>query len=788
MAKTHFRKRYHVEKGKSGVKVSEKTGVAANNSELTGKMFDDEENNQFTYESVPPVEPPKPEEKKKEEEKKNVVPKQEFVEQLIAMGFSTEIAKKALIQVNNESVEAAMDAVLDLQKKGFITRVEDKKEAKKEKDFIILSWQCSVCTLINAEGKTVCEVCNSPAPQSAYKSTKKPEPAQSQATSSPAKKVEEAAKKEEETTKKANEVAKKSEEIPQPSAKKEEEDAKKGALAEESLINERAVCFALMLDNNNATNPFSIACCLIGQSNGPNESSSSSLLKIRRFKYDSNYLASFVQQVYYSNKLQNSAGWESQITDSWIKQQDDQEIRKLLLAESRENIEIISPLFVKNQLKPNWNIEQTNLAESHIIYAEELEYKLECKEILGMCSIKSNLEEKREDNIIVVGKTNEGIKLFKYGLANSQGEANDNRAGLSAKIVKLGEMTLLCNELAISITKAKVLTDNQLQVIVAFDTHGLFLIDSSKLVVRAELKQVFKNLENLSIIKERIKEDIVNNNHLSFISKIAYLDINGVKIISLLHPEIASKAITAKEEKKEIEAKTYSGELTALPPASSSNEMPEIKAGDLQIEDLIFYERQMRHTRIGSEAGTEDSNIIIYSTNKDYKNKLYSKHYWSICEATEAHSKAPSQSKFSFVLSPPSPVILNHISLSLTFLRKTQELPKPIMAAPQAIVAPSPAPLPPLSLAAAQPISSAPSPPIKGIGLISVRGTSLEEKDIKKYYIPLIVYAFRGSQYSYNITSSRMVTDNTLVFASNYPKPEFIFCHQFGKRMLIEKV
>jgi len=57
--------------------------------------------------------------------------------------------------VKNESVAAALDAVMELQAK-------DEKEKQKQKaknQTIISSWSCVTCTFINAEGKAQCDMC-----------------------------------------------------------------------------------------------------------------------------------------------------------------------------------------------------------------------------------------------------------------------------------------------------------------------------------------------------------------------------------------------------------------------------------------------------------------------------------------------------------------------------------------------------------------------------------------------------------------------------------------------------
>ncbi len=59
----------------------------------------------------------KPQSEKAEKEKEKPVPiepKEDLLSQLVLMGFPMEISKKALIKVKNESVVAAVDAVMEI--------------------------------------------------------------------------------------------------------------------------------------------------------------------------------------------------------------------------------------------------------------------------------------------------------------------------------------------------------------------------------------------------------------------------------------------------------------------------------------------------------------------------------------------------------------------------------------------------------------------------------------------------------------------------------------------------
>ena len=92
--------------------------------------------------------------------------KDDLLKEMIAMGFNIDLSKQALIKVKNESLAAAIDAVIEIQK------IQDKEKAKLvdsiPKKAIIQSWECKTCTFINIEGKAVCDMCTVAAPDTAY--------------------------------------------------------------------------------------------------------------------------------------------------------------------------------------------------------------------------------------------------------------------------------------------------------------------------------------------------------------------------------------------------------------------------------------------------------------------------------------------------------------------------------------------------------------------------------------------------------------------------------------------
>lgn len=78
------------------------------------------------------------------------------------MGFGAEVSKAALIKTKNESLSAALDVISEIQAEIDKGKKPDTLQIK------IVSYECEVCTLYNKEGNSICEVCGSPAPQTAF--------------------------------------------------------------------------------------------------------------------------------------------------------------------------------------------------------------------------------------------------------------------------------------------------------------------------------------------------------------------------------------------------------------------------------------------------------------------------------------------------------------------------------------------------------------------------------------------------------------------------------------------
>lgn len=89
-----------------------------------------------------------------------------MLQQLTMMGFPLELSKKGLIKVKNQSPEAAIDIIMTLQEDEL--KKNPKAYAPPKATIKIGSYTCMVCTFANPDGASLCEMCQTSAPQTAY--------------------------------------------------------------------------------------------------------------------------------------------------------------------------------------------------------------------------------------------------------------------------------------------------------------------------------------------------------------------------------------------------------------------------------------------------------------------------------------------------------------------------------------------------------------------------------------------------------------------------------------------
>ncbi len=177
----------------------------------------------------------------------------------------------------------------------------------------------------------------------------------------------------------------------------------------------------------------------------------------------------------------------------------------------------------------------------------------------------------------------------------------------------------------------------------------------------------------------------------------------------------------------------------------------------------------MKAIRIGSRAQPA-AGTLLSSSKRDPESDTCSKHNWVVCDR--------SRSIYEFVLAPHKKTTLNHLAVSLTFTQEKAAEP----ASGKAVADGE-------HEEAKDKEQGTSEAEVKGLGLLSVRGGGVAASgEDKKHHIPLFIAAYKGAQYNFQNHVTRILSDTPLVFASNYPRPQFVMAHQFGKRMLIDRV
>jgi len=672
---TDFKKKFEVKQEVKGVR-SDKKQEKGKDDTFFNTLFDEKS------ESGSDIELPSEEKPKTEEKKTTVQPNLKLLQQLLSLGFNETLAKKALIQVNNENLDNAMDAILELQKK----EPPPKPEEKVKDNYIILSWGCPKCTLINPEGRAYCEVCNESAPQSAYKLKAKEE-----------KKTE---------VKVEPEVNDNREEEKSLKAKVEEEEAKK-------LKQAQVRGYSMIYHNEYPSIPFTLACALSDKEQ--------QILKLRRFKYDEKYIHHFILPTI----NEKAKGYISQISDTWIDNQDYGNAKQQLFKDHRDAVEVYSPLFLRNQLQGSWRFEKTKLAGMHLVMKEEVHIPLDLDEVLDLISIQSN----GAHYLVILGKK-DSLQLMKMSVSSAYGEE-------SILEVKMEVRVPLPNRSDIG-----RLLYNGKDFIVVVTQEGCLIVNTKDLFIQRDILQT-NTIHNVFLISEDdTKEEIIKNT-------LIFAEKNCLKKFHLV-----PKSSTEIEEVKKIEEEE-------LKPVKT--DFPEIEAESLTIEDLTSYVMQMKSKRIGCKAKPTPGTILL-SSKKDETSGYCSKHNWDVCE-----NNGKSQ---EFLLELQNKTTVNHLLVSLTFTQGKVTVTKPEEDVK----------IDKTDKGQVKEISA------KDLGLLSVRGSGDISTEGKKFHIPLVIATHKGAQYSFQNTVSRMLVDNNTTFASNYPRPHFIFKHQFGKRLLVDKV
>ena len=82
------------------------------------------------------------------------------------MGFPEGLSKQALVKVKNESIAAAVEAIVALQTEH--ASQGEKNAPPQGKKPTVAQWNCEACTMLNQPPGTECHVCGCAAPARAF--------------------------------------------------------------------------------------------------------------------------------------------------------------------------------------------------------------------------------------------------------------------------------------------------------------------------------------------------------------------------------------------------------------------------------------------------------------------------------------------------------------------------------------------------------------------------------------------------------------------------------------------
>ena len=498
----------------------------------------------------------------KKPEKPPVVPKNDFVIQLMSMGFASEDVKKALIECKNESVDLALDILEEIQKK----KIAEPPILITVPDKIILSWACPRCTFINIEGKSLCEICTEKAPLSAYveRKTEEPKPDETSAQ-------EEAKQKEEE------EAAKKKQEEEASLRKKQaEEKANYNEFISESIIEG----FAFILHKQHIHCPFTIACVLTSPIHNK------STLRLRHFHYKTKLSSSLI----FTEK--NDIGCYSLLTDFWLDSTHPALINNTLFAESPLQLNLISQ-FITNQNNTNFSIihikppKQTDLdtqgqapvpflLNRGVMFPKvQVDIKLDLVQIYGIVASEGKCAG--DEGI-------DGNMIFILGVQAPDKEDAPAAGNDVLKIVQI-KVCLLGNEG--QTMECQIVTQKQIDV-----SHParLFAVQGAVVVVSQKKTYVFQE-QSLEI---------------QSVFEFEFENLNNVSLLDVGEPvqnvqEIVKRGITKYNETKTKSKRKY--ELCEV----KKGEIVRFSLGDeLQLKDF-----QESPKKIGTEEKMEDNIQIV---------------------------------------------------------------------------------------------------------------------------------------------------------------------------------
>jgi len=685
-------------------------------------------------------------------EEKPVEPNLEFLWQLKDMGFPEDLGRKALVKVKNESVAAAVEAVVALQAEQVAEQPKQEPAKEAAKKATVAQWNCDMCTIINQPGGTSCHICLSPAPASAYVDVAAEQQKREEEELRQQQEVERVAKEKEleEATKRLEEQARAEEERLKAEVHREFQKTKR-------ILEQATVVGFLFGTIRKAQDrrPLFVGAVM------NNSEECTTDLHIRCLEYRKQYLANFMSAPNHAGAVESRLTKERFASETACLDS--------LMTNNQLLLESLHPALGDQHDASHSLNKVLGSAEMGVV-------RLPLKEVAVVCQMGTDVSPGKPLQVLVIGQREDSTTaVYMVSLehaATATGPAE----------VQLG-VTQLQSELFQKVPNSEIKAvrfcskTGQLVVHTAADiatysfsaTEGSFAAErQSTLVAHGAGVETIKVEHGQAFVRE-------NESVTAFSLESSPTSDSGASTQQIDSQESSLK------EKEEQPGETR----------------PSVDPEQVTVEDIKRYEALMKGKAVSAASNAHALRGRVEGP--DSSQPMFKRHSWV---ANGEDEFGPMQVRFE------SAANLISLNIDLTFscsnpaeLLAERESQAEIVAE-SSLVAEDPA--------KAESVSATPKQDdaLRHLGQFTIKGVdallpaedagapvwsqqaqpnSASPKDESAHYLPLIVHKHKGAQFNSSHQVNTIVLDNSQVFASNYARPEFYFKHLHGETMTIDK-
>eukprot|EP00347_Sterkiella_histriomuscorum_P017580 403348792 len=692
--------------------------------------------------------------REKQETEKPVEPSQEILNQMIMMGFGLEASKISLVRTKNESLSAALDIIIEVQK-------ELDKDKKADPILIkIVSYQCEVCTYINPEGNSICEVCGSAAPQTSYVQEKLQEQIEKE------KELEEKKKKEQEDLiiKAQEEEQKRILEEQMKLERELEEQRKQDELRRQTVeyyenTEIRDFIFATV-NSGKSVKPILTGAVMQNKTNKTVE------IEVHSLNYKQSYLSQFIG---------TPGKYCCKVCDIPFKNEDS--VLHHLFSCHQSLVECFYPTFIGSQLIQNKWIIKTNRLNQNILRDEMIgRIMFPFENLIDFIQVGTNLE--KDNSIYFIGI---GQKTDQQQISVIIERVDYNQDTHDFNFVTLSDDSQLFKQVGINnddIQKVHYCQKSQ-RIVVISQSQSVQILD----IDTSDKKLHLQKVDQFNLIRESEK-------FLKLENGVIYICVENQKLRRYLIDEKQIRLLQEKEQAlKNQNQNTRKDALTEEEVLSM-----QIDQHQVTINDILRYEKLMNGKTV---LALSNSTNGLLTNNGANKSVHQTNHVWTINDTSNI---GPLEMQFQ------KPTSLISLNIDLTFnVNDSAQLLELLQKNQAMIDASQPISQKASIIDTATTVKEKKSENTVNLGLLSIQGINHEslsghnisnqqkigqqqsQSQEEHNFMPLVVNHHKGASYNQSYQVCRIVTDNSLIFASNYPKPEFFFKHLHGHKMNIEK-